>query len=68
MKSIFTYKPASEHKTKIEIPFPPGIFGLLIFTLIFLKISHQISWSWWFILSPVIIGTLISLYCFIKRK
>jgi hypothetical protein len=68
MKNIFKYNFTVKNKKTFEITFPPGIFGLLIFSLIVLKISHQISWSWWFILSPVIVGTLISLYFFIKRK
>jgi hypothetical protein len=73
MKRFFkiVYKPSTkDNKSKIEIPFPPGIFGLLILTLIILKIStHQIdNWSWWFVLSPLIVGTLISLYYFIKKE
>jgi uncharacterized membrane protein len=71
MKYIFIIKPVSKDKsTKIEVPFPPGIFGLLVFTLVFLKLTtHQIdNWSWWFILSPVIVGTLISIYFFIRKN
>jgi len=69
MKNIFIIKPVSKDKsTKIEVAFPPGFFGALVFGLIFLKLSGQLNWSWWFILSPVIVGTLISIYFFIRKN
>ena len=55
-------------KRYVEVVFPPGIFGVLVFSLVFLKLSHQIGWSWLYILSPVIIGTLISLLCYVKNR
>jgi len=55
-------------KRYFEVAFPPGIFGILVICLIFLKISNQIGWSWWFILSPIIVGTLISSFCYIRKK
>jgi hypothetical protein len=70
MKNILIGKTELKKKTSFEVPFPPGIFGILVFTLIILKLStHQIdNWSWWFVLSPIILGTLISLFCFIKKE
>lgn len=64
----FTIKPSVLDKKKIIIPIPEGIFGLLIFMLIGLKITHQIEMSWPLILSPIILGTLIELYCKIRNK
>ncbi len=30
-----------------------GFFGLLAIVFITLKLTHVISWSWWWVLSPI---------------
>lgn len=55
-------------KRYFVITFPPGIFGILVICFVFLKLSHDINWPWIYILSPIIIGTLISLFCHIKKS
>jgi len=55
-------------KKSFTIPLPPGIFGIIWISIVFLKIAGDINWSWWFIMSPVIFGSGISLYYFIKNK
>ena len=32
-----------------------GFFGLLTIVFIVLKLCHVIGWSWWWVLSPVLI-------------
>jgi len=54
-------------KRYFEITLPPGIFGILVICFILLKISHQIDWSWLYVLSPIIISTIISSYFNIKK-
>ena len=36
-----------------------GFFGLLTLVFITLKLLNVISWSWWWVLAPVWIPTLI---------
>lgn len=33
-----------------------GFFGLLAIVFITLKLTHVISWSWWWVLAPLWIG------------
>lgn len=41
-------------------------FGTLL-TVLFvgLKLTHYIAWSWWWVLSPLWIGAVIWVICFI---
>lgn len=36
-----------------------GFMGLLTIVFIILKLCEVISWSWWWVLSPVLISTAI---------
>lgn len=38
-----------------------GFFGLLTIVFIILKLCKVITWSWWWVLSPLWIGALLSL-------
>lgn len=38
-----------------------GIFGVLTIVFIVLKLVGVINWSWWWVLSPLLIGLLIGL-------
>lgn len=42
-----------------------GVTGLLQIAFIVLKLCHVIEWSWWWVLSPIWISTLISVIFFI---
>jgi hypothetical protein len=37
-----------------------GFGGLLAIVFIVLKILHKISWSWWWVLSPLWVGAAIT--------
>lgn len=39
--------------------------GLLALIFITLKLTHFITWSWWWVLSPIWIPVSIALFCFI---
>ena len=39
-----------------------GFIGLLTLIFITLKLLGQITWSWWWVLSPVWIGIVLSLF------
>ena len=54
-------------KRYFEITFPPGIFGILVICFILLKIFGQIDWPWLYVLSPVIVCTIIATYFNIKK-
>lgn len=41
-----------------------GFCGLLTIVFITLKLLSIINWSWWWVLSPIIIPTLIALLIF----
>lgn len=56
------------NKRYFEIVFPPGTFGILVICFILLKIFNQIDWPWIYILSPIIVGTLISLFCYVRNN
>ena len=49
-----------------------GFLPLLCLAFIVLKLCHIISWSWWWVLSPIwidaILITVIIVLTFIKRK
>jgi hypothetical protein len=36
-----------------------GLFGLLTIVFITLKLTHFIDWSWWWVLSPILIPLTI---------
>jgi hypothetical protein len=36
-----------------------GFVGLLTIVFITLKLTHYIDWSWWWVLSPIWISTLV---------
>jgi hypothetical protein len=38
-----------------------GFVGVLTIVFIVLKLTHVIAWSWWWVLSPLWIGALLSL-------
>jgi len=38
-----------------------GFFGLLAIVFITLKLTNFIDWSWWWVLSPIWIPTIIGL-------
>lgn len=40
-----------------------GFPGLLAIVFIVLKLTHYISWSWWWVLSPIWITFLIAMIC-----
>ncbi len=42
-----------------------GSTGLLQIAFIVLKLCHVIEWSWWWVLSPLWISTLIAVVFFI---
>lgn len=42
-----------------------GFIGLLTIAFIVLKLVGAIDWSWWWVLSPLWIGYVIVLICFI---
>lgn len=39
-----------------------GFAGLLTVAFIVLKLTHVISWSWWWVLSPLWISTAIAVF------
>ena len=50
-----------------------GFFGLLTIVFIVLKLTGVISWSWFWVLSPVIAAVvlfcvLVAVYIFIERR
>jgi hypothetical protein len=38
-----------------------GFVGLLTILFIGLKLTHYISWSWWWVLSPILISLVFCL-------
>ncbi len=38
-----------------------GFSGALTVTFVVLKLTHYISWSWWWVLSPLIIGAALAM-------
>lgn len=38
-----------------------GFVGLLTIAFIVLKLTHVIKWSWWWVLSPLWISTLLAI-------
>lgn len=36
-----------------------GFFGLLTILFIGLKLTHYIDWSWWWVISPSLIGIML---------
>lgn len=38
-----------------------GFVGLLTVAFVVLKLTHYIDWSWWWVLSPIWITTLVVL-------
>lgn len=50
-----------------------GFTGLLTVAFVVLKLCHVINWSWWWVLSPSLIGlsiaiVLLIIYIFIHSK
>ena len=41
-----------------------GFVGLLTIVFIFLKLTHYIDWSWWWVLSPIWIAAIIAFVLF----
>ena len=39
-----------------------GFVGLLTIVFVVLKLLGKITWSWWWVVSPALIGTAISLF------
>lgn len=37
-----------------------GFWGLLTIVFIVLKLTHVIDWSWWLVLSPIVIGFILT--------
>ncbi len=58
----------NKNKEVLNFIIIPGNIFIVFVCIIMLKISHYLNWSWWFILSPIIIASAISLYCFIKKS
>ena len=51
---------------KIEIHGGMGFFGLLTIAFIVLKLCNVITWSWFWVLSPIIISLIIFfIFCLI---
>lgn len=50
----------SEKKITVSAP-GIGFGGLLTIVFITLKLTHVIAWSWWWVLSPLWIGVLLSI-------
>ena len=42
-----------------------GFTSLLTLTFIILKLTENINWSWWLVLSPTLINIGVYLFCFI---
>lgn len=42
-----------------------GFTGLLTIVFIVLKLTHNIDWSWWWVLSPIWISIAILLACLV---
>lgn len=42
-----------------------GFLGLLTLAFVVLKLTSVISWSWWWVLAPLWLPTLLSLLVFI---
>ena len=42
-----------------------GFFGVLTIVFIVLKLVEYIDWSWWLVISPLLIQVLISIIFFI---
>lgn len=38
-----------------------GFFGLLTIVFIVLKLTHVINWSWWWVLSPIWISSIVAI-------
>ena len=42
-----------------------GLCGLLLIAFIVLRLTHVISWSWWWVLAPFWIPLAIAAVCYI---
>ena len=42
-----------------------GFTGLLTLAFIVLKLCHVINWSWWWVLSPIWISTILLILFFV---
>ncbi len=52
--------------SKINIKFGWDLFiTLLIILFLYLKLTNQIGWSWWWVLSPVWIPVIIVIFIFL---
>lgn len=51
--------------TKTSVQVGPGFFGLLTILFVGLKLTGNIAWSWWWVLSPLWIPTLVVLAIFL---
>lgn len=55
-------------KEDIELSFDTNIIIALFIVLLILKLVGWISWSWWWIFSPLWIPTVISIIAVIVNK
>ena len=60
-------KHRSESETHVDVNWNPWplLLGLLTLIFVLLKLTHVISWSWWWVLSPVIVPVGFVLLIFV---
>lgn len=49
-------------KIKVTVKFDYGLLFVTLLTILIigLKLTHQIDWSWWWVLSPMWIGVALT--------
>ena len=50
----------SNDSNSVSFSAGPGFFGFLTLLFVALKLLNQISWSWWWVLSPLWIPAVVS--------
>ena len=50
---------------KVSVQVGPNFFGLLTIVFITLKLTGYITWSWWWVLSPLWIGFVAAITIFL---
>ncbi len=61
MSSAWWTRCAAKEKIKTEVKGPLTTLGALQILFLFLKLTHQIDWSWWWVMTPALFNAFMVL-------
>lgn len=50
---------SNESSSSASVQVGPGLLGCLTILFVILKVTGYISWSWWWVFSPLIFGAAV---------